>query len=136
MKTIFVALLCGAGSLVAGELAKDGGFEKDVVGMAGPGTENWGRFASSDPMGLQIIQDPGHRSNQVLRIEARDEAGAHQGLFQALPVEEGKSYLVRLRVLEDENARPAAGTQALLSVECAMTRTRKSGARTDTPGPA
>jgi len=112
-----MALLCGAGTLVAAELAEDGGFEKDVVGMAGPGTEKWGRFASSDPMGLRIIPDPSRPSNQVLRIEAREDAGAYQGLFQALPVQEGKSYLIRLRVLEDEKAKLGAGTQALLSVE-------------------
>jgi hypothetical protein len=116
-KAILMALLCGAGTLVAGELAKDGGFEKDVVGMAGPGSESWGRFASSDPMGLLIVEDPVRRSNQALRIEARDEAGAHQGIFQALPVQDGKTYLVRLRVLEDENAKLGEGTQALLSVE-------------------
>lgn len=116
-RAILVALLCGAGTLVAGELAEDGGFEKDVIGMAGPGTEKWGRFASADPMGLQIIKDPVHPANQVLRIEAREDAGAYQGLFQALPVQEGKTYLVRVRALEDENAKLGAGTQALLSVE-------------------
>lgn len=112
-----MVLLCGAGTLVAGELAEDGGFEKDVAGMAGPGTEKWGRFANVEPMGLKIVQDPARPSNQILRIEAREEAGAHQGIFQALPVQEGKTYLVRLRVMEDENAKPEAGSQALLSVE-------------------
>lgn len=115
---IFLMAVFGAVfALRAGEMIVDGGFEDDVVGMAGPAGERWGRFASVEPMGLRIVSDPLHPSNQVLRIEAREEPGAYQGVFQEVTVIPGKSYLVSVRALEDEAARPGPGSTSLLSVE-------------------
>jgi len=107
----------GLGAAVyAGELATDGGFEREVRGMAGPSAETWGRFASVDPMLLKIEADPMRKDNQVLRIEAREEAGAYQGMFENLPVKEGKKYLISVKVLNDPEALKA-GSSGLLSVE-------------------
>lgn len=119
------AALCAASVCVlltgpvaqGGELAADGGFEKDVEGMAGPDGEFWGRFASAEPMGLLIVSDPLRKTNQVLRMEAHDDVGAYQGLFQAIPVKENKTYLVTAKALGDSAAPLGAGSTGLLSVE-------------------
>lgn len=116
MRTVCL-LCCLASTLAAGELAVDGGFEDDVVGMAGPAASRWGRFASVEPMGLQIVEDPRKASNQALRIEARPEAGAYQGVFQAVEVTEGKSYVVSVKALNDPGLPLEKGSQAVFSVE-------------------
>lgn len=114
---VFAALLCNAAGAWAADLVTDGGFEKDVVGMSGPDTEVWGRFASVDPMGLKIVQDPGKRANQVLRIAAREEPGAYQGIFQKVPVKGGENYLVTVQILDDSATPLSPGSTGLLSVE-------------------
>jgi len=109
--------LAFAATAWADELTADGNFEKDVIGMAGPDPQIWSRFASTEPMGLQIVQNPLQKGSQALRIEAREEAGAYQGLFQTIPVQPGKKYLATLQVLDDSGAPLKRGSTGLLSVE-------------------
>lgn len=111
------ALLLGITWVHAEDLAKDGGFEDDVIGMAGPNAETWGRFASADPMGLLIAEDPLKSSNQVLRFEARPELAAYQGIFQKVPVEGGATYVVTMKILDDATAPLSEGSVGKLSIE-------------------